>query len=188
MQLDGKVESRRSRPLAEAWGGWLEAYEWSHWATLTFRPHEPAALPGLAAPRPPAPRPGPPPDYAHRRFGRFLSDLSLKVGGGVGWFRGDEFGRRGGRLHFHALLAGTGSLLPETLAGAWRDGFALVEPYDAQLGAAHYVAKYVTKDFADYDVGGVWTRCDCGWRQGELWVPGSSPVGRKGGSGCIEPR
>ena len=49
----------------------------------------------------------------------------------------------------------------ETTDSMWRLGFRMfgrthIEEYDDQLGAAGYVAKYVTKRLADYD----------------LWVPG----------------
>lgn len=80
--------------------------------------------------------------------------MTSKACRGLGWFRGDEFGQRGGRLHFHALLSGTEGLTSKTLATAWRDGWSLVEPYDVSLGAAYYLAKYVTKSLAGYDLGG----------------------------------
>ena len=39
------------------------------------------------------------------------------------------------------------------LKRAWPHGWATIEPYDAERGAAHYIAKYVSKDFRDYDIG-----------------------------------
>lgn len=140
--------------LAGAWGKWLEDYDWSHWCTLTFRRYEPRSAPGLAAPKPFKPRPGPPPDYAHRSFDRFARRLANKAVQRVWWFRGDELGPQLGRLHLHALVGGTEGLLPETLRSCWREGFSFIDIYDPELGAAHYLTKYVSKDLADYDLSG----------------------------------
>ena len=64
-----------------------------------------------------------------------------------------EEGRRGGRVHAHGLLRGTGSLDLEihrkSLWGAWKRRFGRnrIEPVTDSLPVAHYVAKYVSKDF-----------------------------------------
>ncbi len=148
--------------LAAAWGEYLAPYAWAHWLTLTFAPPR---LPYLGGPvclgpaRSGAERPGPPPDYAHREFGRFVHRLECRVGEPVWWFRGDELGERLGRFHLHALLGGTGGLLETSLGREWRAGFSLVKRYDPALGAAHYITKYATKGLADYDVSGGW-RCE----------------------------
>ncbi len=148
--------------LAAAWGEYLAPYAWDHWLTLTFAPPRPLHLGGgvrLGPARPGAERPGPPPDYAHREFGRFVRRLEDCGGEPVWWFRGDELGERLGRFHLHALLGGTGGLLETSLGREWQAGFSLVKRYDPALGAAHYITKYATKGLADYDVSGGW-RCE----------------------------
>jgi len=145
--------------LAAAWGPYLGDYAWNHWLTLTFAPPRPAHLGGrvpLGPARPRPARPGPPPDYAHREFARFVRRLECCGADPVWWFRGDELGERLGRLHLHALLGGTGGLLESTLGRQWRAGFSVVKRYDPALGAAHYLTKYATKGLADYDVSGGW--------------------------------
>ena len=153
-------DSRPSaRSLAAAWGEYLAPYDWDHWLTLTFAPPRPAHLGGrvpLGPARPRPARPGPPPDYAHREFARFVRRLEDCSTEPVWWFRGDELGERLGRLHLHALLGGTGSLLAASLASRWRAGWSVVKCYDRALGAAHYLTKYATKGLADYDVSGGW--------------------------------
>jgi len=147
--------------LATAWGEYLAPYPWDHWVTLTFAPYRRRHLGGvvrLGPARRRAERPGPPPDYAHREFRRWVRRVEDRGREPVWWFRGDELGERLGRLHLHALLGGTGGLLDESLGREWRAGFSLVKRYDPALGAAHYVTKYVTKGLADYAVSGDWHR------------------------------
>ena len=159
MPQNDKPTSARS--LAAAWGEYLAPYDWNHWVTLTFAPHQPRDLwsPVPVGPaRPGAERPGPPPNYAHRQFRYWVRRLGALGGAPVWWFRGDELGERLGRLHLHALLGGTGRLATQSLDREWRAGFSLVKRYDPALGAVHYVTKYVTKGLADYDVSGRWGR------------------------------
>ncbi len=147
--------------LAAACGEWLTAYDWDHWVTLTFTPHQPrdlwSSVP-VGPARPGVERPGPLPNYAHRQFCYWVRRLGALGGAPVWWFRGDELGERLGRLHLHALLGGTGRLATQSLDREWRAGFSLVKPYDPALGAAHYLTKYATKGLADYDVSGRWGR------------------------------
>ena len=148
-----------ARSLAAAWGEYLAPYAWNHWLTLTFAPLRPPHLGGavcLGPARAGPLRPGPPPDYAHREFRRWVHRLECRGGEPVWWFRGDELGERLGRLHLHALLGGTGGLLESSLDREWRAGFSLVKRYDPALGAAHYLTKYATKGLADYAVSGGW--------------------------------
>jgi hypothetical protein len=74
-------------------------------------------------------------------------------------FLATERGETGGLLHLHALVAKIahlrpfcGTRLPDDKWGvnccmvhSWRCGYARVFPYDAALGAKHYVSKYVIK-------------------------------------------
>lgn len=142
--------------LQEAWGEFLGDFDWDHWATLTFRPYAPPPEdPQLGPSSGPREYPGPLPDYARRAFERYVSELSRRARCGLAWFRGDEFGARFGRLHHHALIQGTAGLTSKTLRSCWRDGFSVVESYDPELGASHYIAKYVTKSLGEYELGGV---------------------------------
>lgn len=126
--------------LREAWVGLLDGHDWDHFITLTF---------ASAASNP---RAQVHPDYAHRSFDSFISRLERRAHRPVAWFRGDELGPQTGRLHFHALLQGTSGLLHRTVAECWPQGHAWVRRYDPELGAAHYVTKYVTKERADYNL------------------------------------
>lgn len=79
-----------------------------------------------------------------------------------------EKGESGGLLHLHALLGNVGHLRAYCgtrlapgkwgkdccMVHAWPCGIARVLPYDPKLGAAHYVAKYVTKALAEWELFG----------------------------------
>ena len=120
--------------LTEAWGEFLAGYPWDWFVTLTFR--EP---PGSFR--------------AHRMFDRFARDIEKAANVTIGWFRGDEYGPIGGRLHIHALMLNTSHLPRMAWLNEWnrRAGFARILPFDAAKGAAFYCSKYVTKQFGDYD-------------------------------------
>jgi hypothetical protein len=76
-------------------------------------------------------------------------------------FLATERGETGGLVHLHALLAKIthlkpfcGIQLPDGQWGVkccmlhgWPCGYARVFPYDARLGAKHYVSKYVIKGY-----------------------------------------
>jgi len=123
--------------LARAWGDWLSTFEWDWWCTLTFRePYSARA--------------------STRAFQRWAACLptSDSSASGVRYFMAHEIGRLG-RLHLHALL---GDVHPGTLRkNAWRiwfdrHGRAQILPYESELGAGHYISKYVTKDLAHYEI------------------------------------
>lgn len=68
------------------------------------------------------------------------------------YFRVAEFQGRG-TLHFHALIGGVGDIRRLLFKDMWElvgNGFARVEAYDPNRGAASYVAKYLNK--ADGDI------------------------------------
>ena len=136
--------------LRDTWTDWLSTFHWDHFATLTF-----------ADPRSE--------HSARRAFAKYIRSLVRLTGGGsVGFFVGYEYGTLG-RLHLHALLR---TSAPQTRLGpggrprassrlseqsvwqTWYDDFgrATVAPYDRQRGAAGYVAKYITKRLAFYDI------------------------------------
>lgn len=123
-----------AKQLADAWGDFLAGYPWDWFLTLTFR--------------------DPPGSFrAHRMFDRFARDIEKAAGVPTGWFRGDEYGPLGGRLHIHALMLNTAHLPRIAWLNEWnrRAGFARILPFDATRGAAFYCAKYVTKEFGDHD-------------------------------------
>ena len=57
-------------------------------------------------------------------------------------FKGKKSGKEWARLHKCCLVH------------AWPCGYANVFPYNAALGAKHYVAKYITKDLAEWELFG----------------------------------
>lgn len=117
--------------LKAAWGAHLGRYPWTHFATLTFSQESVQ-------------------DYARRQFLSFVRRVERDAGPTY-WFYGTEFGKLG-RMHLHALLGRTELMTRDELQEHWPCGFSRFLPYDSQLGAAHYVSKYITKDLADYDV------------------------------------
>ena len=72
----------------------------------------------------------------------------------VAWFRADEIGLRG-RFHLHALVTGTAQLRRLSWMDEWnrRNGYARILAFDPKKGAAYYCAKYVTKQFGDWELG-----------------------------------
>lgn len=80
-----------------------------------------------------------------------------------------EKGGNGGLIHLHGLLGNVkhmnfycGNRLATgqfgnkcCLTHAWPCGYARVFPYNPKLGAKHYVAKYITKDLAEWELFGL---------------------------------
>lgn len=128
-----EVGTPQGETISSAWGSWLSAYPWSHWGTLTFAAGEFSH------------------EAATRAWSRFVSHVfhheALEA-----WFVGHEVGARG-RLHLHCLLG----CVPRPSSEVWewwfkRYGRNEIRGYDPERGAAHYVAKYVTKELAHYDL------------------------------------
>lgn len=126
--------------LTEAWGTFLRERPWDLIAHLTFpdRVH---------------------PEQAARRFSRWITQLDRNPIRGVRspiiWVRGTEYQQRG-VVHYHALLAGTGSLPPFVAIRLWArvaGGTARILPYDPRLGGAYYITKR-----GDVDVSPTWFR------------------------------
>lgn len=123
------------RPLVEAWGDFLGGFPWDWFCTLTFRDPVPSFT-------------------AHRRFAFFMRDVEQAAGLPIAWFRADEYGPLGGRLHLHALVSNVGHLRRLTWMDRWdaRNGYARILKFDPEKGAAYYCAKYVTKQFGEWDL------------------------------------
>lgn len=130
--------------LKQAWGQFLdELAPWEFFLTMTFRdPKDVDATwtrPGFS--------------YANKSFRQLIHWLQPPLGE-VQYAKVMELQRWRGAPHIHALLAGCADLsLPATSAYLWRNcGFNRILPYDRQLGASYYIAKYITKDIAGFDL------------------------------------
>jgi hypothetical protein len=123
------------RQLGEAWGEFLSGYPWDWFVTLTFRDPVPSFR-------------------AHRMFSKFARDIEKAAGLPTAWFRGDEYGPRGGRLHLHALMLNVAHLRRLSWMDEWnrRAGYARILPFEPDKGAVYYCAKYVTKQFGEWDL------------------------------------
>lgn len=122
-------------PLHDALGSFLEGYQWAHFHTLTFRRESGE-------------------EYARREWKRYLRLLTLEAGVPLQWFYGIEHGERFGRVHIHALTGNTERLPRDVMAEQWRAGHSRIVPYEPGRGASHYIAKYVTKEMAEWDISG----------------------------------
>jgi len=123
-------------PLSEAWGQFLSRFPWDWFLSLTFRDDVKSFR-------------------AHRLYGYFVRDLEKAAGGTpIFWFRADEIGPRGGRFHMHALIGNVAHLRRMSWIDRWDRlaGYARIVPFNARKGAAYYCAKYVTKQFGDWDL------------------------------------
>jgi len=122
-------------------GEWLSEFEWSCWCTWTFDERFGPS--------------GPSPDRCLVHTRRFLEQLP---GPDVGYFIAVERGT-GGRVHSHGLLRFKDEWAPSRKAvwHGWktRYGRNRILPYDGDLGAAFYVAKYITKEPLGWDIRGV---------------------------------
>jgi len=100
---------------------------------------------------------------------RHLGWLEEMAGQPIYAFYAVDRGTCGGLLHVHALVGNVGHLkkycghpLPPATWGrysccmlhAWPCGYARVYPYDPKLGAAHYVANYITKKLSEWELYG----------------------------------
>jgi hypothetical protein len=124
-----------SRQLVEAWGQFLSQFSWDWYVTLTF--HDPVKS-----------------FRAHRLFKQFVRELEKAAGIPIFWFRADEIGTHGGRFHMHALIGNVAHLRRLTWMDRWHElaGIARIYPFNAKRGAAYYCAKYVTKQFGDWEL------------------------------------
>lgn len=129
----------------DVYGDWLDGYDWTHWATLTF-----SRAPTLAG-------------------ARRWTERALEKHGVHSAFWATEKGYYG-RWHVHALLdcerrdglsvvrarlepSAAADETAQALATWWRRhlGIERTERYDPGRGAVSYVSKYVTKSLSDYD-------------------------------------
>lgn len=152
---------------SDALGTWLSGFEWTHWATFTSRPIRVPEISStgkykLAIPQDSISTPtghfrssAPSRQMYRRGISQWAQRIKCET---IFW--GTEAGPETGRIHCHALIK-LSSRSMETTHSMWTLGHRMfgrtyIEEYDPELGAAGYIAKYVTKRLADYD----------------LWVPG----------------
>jgi len=144
---EGTIASRADI-LKELMGSWLgRLAPWDVFATWTFdRPVNPAGAMY----------------WTKRHLGWIEKTAKQPIYAFVGVERGD----RGGLLHVHALIGNVAHLKPYCdnrlapgtwgrsccLVHAWPCGYARVFRYDPQLGAKHYIVKYVTKRLAEWEL------------------------------------
>jgi len=124
---------------------WLEPYHFLWWGTLEFNPAKPLK-------------------DAMRAKGYFLKHVksTLDLPGQVwpSYFMSVEHFKSNFFTHIHFMLAGIGEGLTEIEAGKmigapwWEKygGYCYLQKFDAKMGAAGYLAKYVTKELCDWDV------------------------------------
>lgn len=129
----------------QAFGAWAGSFPWHTWATLTYAPVSPYSG-----------REQVPTIRSARRAMEWIVE-SGRVRAAV-W--ATERGKRFGRVHNHALL----SFFPDDPWSVQVDqdeterlwervyGFAQMEPFDPERGAAGYVGKYLRKQECDWDL------------------------------------
>jgi hypothetical protein len=124
-----------SNPLSDGWGGFLGQFHWDWFVTLTFARDVKSFT-------------------AHNRCNAWLHSLEKAAGHPIAWFRGDECGNRFGKFHMHLLIANVAHLHRFTWMGRWeaRNGWARIFEFNPTLGASYYVAKYVTKQFGEWEL------------------------------------
>ena len=129
------------RELIEAWGPWLDGLApWDWFTTMTFDDKLIAGggtytKPGWA--------------YAKRAFNEFLK-ASSPVLDDRKWVRVFEIQKDRGVPHIHALLTESSSSPRRMSMVDWckeNYGIARIFEYQKGLGAAHYLGKYLVKDY-----------------------------------------
>lgn len=150
--------------IREAWVGFLSAWRWDWFCSLTSRDAIHAeqldkrfrywiyeANCELY------------PHRVHKRIAHGLErrDLRLKRGEGIYWCRAAEYQKRG-VLHYHVLVGGVGRLRRLSYMDLWNKlcGFAKVEVPRSDDLVARYVAKYCMKSsgLGEIDLGGTLAR------------------------------
>jgi hypothetical protein len=124
-------------PTQKAFGHWLHAYEWNHFVTATCETERSVAI------------------ITRHFVNGFVRRAAFEAHGFVAWFAVIEKGK-GGRLHVHALVGGTGLVSGAQLGRCWKLGNCHAVEYDPALGAAYYVTKDVQDRALWWDVSRKW--------------------------------
>jgi hypothetical protein len=141
----GNFLKSNSEKIRESFVEWLEPYHFDWWGTLEFNPMKPLK-------------------DAMRAKGYFqrYEKATLCLPGQVwpSYFMSVEHFKSNFFTHIHFMLAGICQGLSETEAGKiigapwWEKyhGYCYLQKFDQKIGAAGYLAKYVTKELCDWDV------------------------------------
>lgn len=141
------MESLKSNAekIRESFVEWLEPYDWQWWGTLEFDPKKPLTDAMRAK------------GY-FKRYVKATMDLSSGIWPSyfmaVERFKGSFF------THIHFMLSGICKDMSEKEAGKiigapwWEKyhGYCYLQKFNQEMGAAGYLAKYVTKHLCDWDI------------------------------------
>jgi hypothetical protein len=119
------------RDISEAWGHWLEQFEWDHMITLTFKEVSTN-------------------ENAELQVNRWIRRLQQRAQQNVNWFIAGERGVSG-LLHLHAWTGGTRKIGCCGVAHAWPCGRTHVVNYVPRRGGTYYVSKNLDKPCSFYD-------------------------------------
>jgi hypothetical protein len=127
--LDSGVAVSEGEALLAAWGEFLDRYDWSMFATLTFS--SPATE-----------------ERARDALRKWLRRVEQRVGCGVAAYYVAERSRAG-LLHFHALCYSARGHADD-YRSAWTFGRAEVEPHRRLLGGRYYVVKEMLTPWLEF--------------------------------------
>lgn len=144
---DSQIRSDRG-VLLRAWGDFVSQFPWDWFCAFSFRGMVDRRSGKLI---------DVPPGTAHNLFSAFGRDIEKVAGHPIVWFRADEYGPRGGRLHIHALLSGVAHLRRLSWMDEWsrRAGWARIFQFNPAKGGARYASKYVVKQQGDWELSGL---------------------------------
>tara|TARA_Y100000310_G_scaffold322439_1_gene381505 strand:- start:160 stop:660 length:501 start_codon:yes stop_codon:yes gene_type:complete len=143
LPIKHKAPKPEQRPLLQSnYAEWLNGYNWSWWATLTF-----ADLQSNIT--------------ALKKFDKWMRQISCLslYNTDPFWFVACELGKEFGRLHLHALVGGIPKDFPPEIPEGWweySNGWAQVDEFVKEKGAEGYITKYITKDTGEWQIGGAW--------------------------------
>lgn len=108
---------------------WLSGFPWEWWSTFTFRFDCSS--------------------YSAKNIFQKTWDKT-----GLDYFMAIEWHKWRKSVHIHALMGNTLGIRRLTQMDEWykRYGIARIMPYNAKLGAKHYITKYIVKELADWDI------------------------------------
>lgn len=120
-------------------GSWLKGYDWTHWVTFTT-PYEMTMKSARRA--------------MHRVHNNFDTQGPCTM-----FWAAEPFDVKDG-YHTHALLKVHSQMSFKTIFDLWQKASGGkkgnysridIQEYKKELGAGHYVSKYITKQLSDYD-------------------------------------
>lgn len=127
--LLGTCQDISQNNLRDEMANWLSTFKWDWWSTFTFRfdcnPYS-----------------------AKNIFHKVWDKRDMDYFMAVEWHRWRK------SVHIHALMGNTLGIRRLTQMDEWyqRYGIARIQPYNAKLGAKHYITKYIIKELADWDI------------------------------------